>query len=47
MTNTLAIWIVVIVVGFFALDHYVLHWDADIIVMRLVTDTVQEIAFWR
>ena len=30
MTNRIAIWLFILIVGFFVLDHYVLHLDAPL-----------------
>lgn len=47
MTNTLAIWLALLIVGFFALDHFVLHLDAATIVLRKIVDLIGILAFWR
>lgn len=47
MTDRLAIWLFLLIVGFFILDAYVLHLDAGVTAMRAVTDLIRAIAFWR
>lgn len=47
MTNTIAIWLALLIVGFFALDYFVLHLDAATIALRKVIDLIGVIAFWR
>ncbi|MEN8896298.1 MAG: hypothetical protein ABF248_09450 [Yoonia sp.] len=47
MTNTLAIWLGLLIIGFFVLDHFVLHWDAINVVLRGLLDVIGKVAFWR
>ena len=47
MTNTIAIWIVIFVIGFFLLDHFYLQLDAGLIVARKLHDLIEFVAFWR
>lgn len=47
MTNTLAIWLIVLVAGFFALDYYYLHWGAALFLAREFFDLLHWVAFWR
>lgn len=46
MTNGIAIGLFVAIVGFFVLDHYVLHWDALVMVGRKGVELIQLLAFW-
>ncbi len=47
MTNTLAIWIVAFIAGFFLLDHFVLHLGAPLFLARKGMDLLEYLAFWR
>jgi hypothetical protein len=47
MTNTIAIWLAIIIIGFFVLDHFVFHLDAITLVVRLLIDLIAKVAFWR
>ena len=47
MTNTLAIWLALLIIGFFVLDHFVLHLDAQSIALRGLLDLITKVAFWR
>ncbi|SMY07931.1 hypothetical protein LOM8899_02076 [Flavimaricola marinus] len=47
MTNGIAIALFLCIVGFFALDHFVLHWEAGVFVARKALDLIQTMAFWR
>ena len=47
MTNTIAIVILFLIGGFFALDHYVLQWNAPLEAMRLMAGLIEYVAFWR
>jgi len=47
MTNPIAIWIVIFVIGFFLLDHFYLHLDAGLIIARKLRDLIEYVAFWR
>ncbi|WP_217810089.1 hypothetical protein [Salibaculum griseiflavum] len=47
MTNRLAIWLVLLIAAFFALDHFVLNWDAPLYLGRKFMELIQYIAFWR
>ncbi len=47
MTNRIAICLVLCIAGFFALDHYVLHLNARVMVMRGLIDAIGYLAFWR
>mgnify|MGYP000432989227 CR=1 FL=1 len=47
MTNTIAIWLAILIVGFFVLDHFVLHLDAVSFVLRHLITLIGMVAFWR
>lgn len=47
MTNTIAIWLGLIIIGFFALDHFVLHLGAIEVIMRGLLQLISKLAFWR
>jgi len=47
MSNTLAISLIILVVGFLALDHYVLHWDVALFAMRKLIGMIDTLAIWR
>lgn len=47
MTTRLAFILMFLIVGFFVLDHYVLHLDALVFIARKGIDLLQYIAFWR
>lgn len=47
MTNTIAIWLGGLIVGFFILDALILHLDAHLYVMRAMLDLIRWVAFWR
>lgn len=47
MTNTIAIWLAVLIVGFFALDYVVLGWDMPTFLMQQLIRLTEYIAFWR
>jgi hypothetical protein len=47
MTNQIALGLAIVIVGFFALDHFVLHLDAATVVMRKIVGLINMMAFWR
>lgn len=47
MTNTIAIWLAILIVGFFAFDYFVLGWDSPTHILRFVIDLTGNMAFWR
>jgi len=47
MTNSLALWLFGLILGFFLLDAFVLHWDTHYILMRKFIDLLTWLAFWR
>ena len=47
MTNGLALTLVVLIAGFFLLDHFVLHWGAPLVAARQGLRLIDWLAFWR
>ena len=47
MTNSVAIWLVILLVALLALDHLVLHWDIGLFAARKFMDLLGLLAFWR
>lgn len=47
MTNRLALTLAFLIVGFFALDAYVLNLGAGVFLGRKFLDLLQYMAFWR
>ncbi|MFQ6548277.1 hypothetical protein AADZ90_009985 [Aestuariibius sp. 2305UL40-4] len=47
MTNRIAIWLLLLIAGFFVLDHYVLQLDAAVYLGRRALDLIEWLAFWR
>ena len=47
MTNGIAIGLFASIAGFFALDHFVLHLDAAVVLMRYLIDAIAFLAVWR
>ena len=47
MNNAIAIGLIVAIAGFFALDHFVLHWGAPLFLAREFADLLHVLAFWR
>ena len=47
MTNALAIGLLVFIAAFFALDHFVLHWDAPLFLARKFLALLTWLSFWR
>ena len=47
MTNTLTIWIVALIAGFFLVDHYILQLGAPLFLARKGMDLIDYLAFWR
>lgn len=47
MTNTIAIWLGLAIIGFFALDRFVLHLNGIEIVLRGLLQLIDKVAFWR
>ncbi|KQI68621.1 glyceraldehyde-3-phosphate dehydrogenase [Loktanella sp. 3ANDIMAR09] len=47
MTNAVAVGILIAIAAFFALDHFVLQWDAPLFVARKFVELLQWLAFWR
>ncbi|WP_296424342.1 hypothetical protein [Yoonia sp.] len=47
MTNAIALFLAALIIGFLALDHYVLAWGAPEFLMRRLIELIDYIAFWR
>lgn len=47
MTNGVALFLAVLIIGFFTLDHYVLHLDALQFLFRRMISVIDILAFWR
>ena len=47
VTNRLALILGILVLGFFALDHWVLHLGAPLFLARKFTNLTDWMAFWR
>ncbi len=47
MTNRIAIWLGLLILGFFILDYFVLHLNAPYVVMRLLIELIDKMAIWR
>ena len=47
MTNKLAIWIGLIVIGLLILDQVLRDGDATIFLLRKLADLIEYLAFWR
>ncbi|MDG1377553.1 MAG: hypothetical protein P8P56_11190 [Yoonia sp.] len=47
MTNTIALWLGIIIVGIFALDFLVLHQDLPQLAIHGLVFLIEKVAFWR
>jgi len=47
MTNTIALWLAALILGFLALDHFYLDWNAPVFLGRKLLDLIEWMAFWR
>jgi hypothetical protein len=47
MTNAIALFLAALILGFLALDHFVLGWGVPAFVMRQLIDLIDALAFWR
>ncbi len=47
MTNTIALWLGIFIVGFFALDYFVFQLDAVGVILRGILQLIAKMAFWR
>ena len=47
MTNTIAICLGLLILGVFALDHFVLEWELPQFLMQQLIRLTEYIAFWR
>ncbi len=47
MTNTIAFWLAAAILGFLALDYFVLDLQAPVYLGRKLLELIEYIAFWR
>ena len=47
MTNIIAIWLAAVILGFLALDYFVLDWNAPVYLGAKFLDLLRYVAFWR
>ena len=47
MTNAVAFWLAALIVGFLALDLFVLGWEVPLFLGRKFLALLEYIAFWR
>jgi|GEM_PF-4204173 hypothetical protein len=47
MTNTIAIWLGLLIITFFVLDHYVFQLGALTVVTQLLILSISKLAVWR
>tara|TARA_B110000503_G_scaffold119091_1_gene180608 strand:- start:851 stop:994 length:144 start_codon:yes stop_codon:yes gene_type:complete len=47
MTNIISIWLVVLIIAFFVLDHYVFEMNAFFFLIREFMKLIEYVAFWR
>ncbi|WP_196778357.1 hypothetical protein [Thalassorhabdomicrobium marinisediminis] len=47
MTTRLALILILLIAGFFVLDHYVLGLNADVFLGKKALDLINYLAFWR
>lgn len=47
MTNSIALALAILLIGFFALDYFVLDWDLPVFLARRLAQLSDWIAFWR
>jgi len=47
MTTRLSLILALLIVGFFVLDHYVLHLDAGVFLAKKGIELINYIAIWR
>ncbi len=47
MTNTIALWLAVLILGFLALDYFYLDWNVVVFLGRKLLDLIEWMAFWR
>ncbi|WP_157033201.1 hypothetical protein [Loktanella sp. S4079] len=47
MTNTIAFILAILIMGFIALDHFVLEWGVVTFWFRKLLDLIDYIAIWR
>jgi len=47
MTNFIAFWLGVVILGVLALDYFVFGWDAPLFLGRKFLEFTEYVAFWR
>lgn len=47
MTNTIAIWLALLILGFLAVDFHQYDWEMTIYLGRKLVELVEWLAFWR
>ena len=47
MSDRFAIFLVAVIAGFLALDHYVLHLDSALFLARKSVELIEGVAVWR
>lgn len=47
MTNTIAFWLAVLILGFFAIDFFFLEDNMFLFLGRKLVDLLEYVAFWR
>lgn len=47
MTNIIALVLAALIVGLFALDASVLHWNLPLTIGRMVAHLIEWLSFWR
>ncbi|WP_377505998.1 hypothetical protein [Octadecabacter sp. R77987] len=47
MTNKIAIWLALLLIAFFVLDHYVFGIGAGLFLLREFAALIEYVAFWR
>jgi len=47
MNNIIALWLAALILGFLALDYFVLGFDVPIFLGRKLLELLEYIAFWR
>lgn len=47
MTNSIAIALLLLILGFFLADQLWLHWDLPLLVARSMDAFIEHVSFWR
>lgn len=47
MTNSIAIVLGLLILGFLALDHFILEWGVPVFLMQRLSDLISYLAIWR